>query len=74
MSRIKYTDQIASNPLMSYHKKDAAKPKNEIRIIRYIEAVGDRRTPFEKHWGCKPDEIVLTKGEEEEWNKKTQKI
>jgi len=37
-----------------------------------MSAVSLRLMLFEDHWGCKPDEIVLTKKEEEEW--KVQKI
>ena len=69
MSKIKYTDQIASNPLMSYHEKDAAKPENKVEIIRRIMGPEQLKSAFEKYWKCKPEEIVLTQKEEKEWNK-----
>jgi len=38
-----------------------------------MSAISLRLLLFEDYWGCKPEEIVLTKAEEEEWIK-TQKI
>jgi len=69
MSKIKFTDQIASNPLMSYDGKDAAKPENKVEIIRYINGPRKPKSAFEKYWGCKSEEIVLLKEEEKQWCK-----
>lgn len=73
MSKISYDAKVACEDLNSFFgdspKKPALEPKEKEKDCR-VDDCEQKETSFEKHWGCKPEKIVLTRKEEEIWMKR----
>jgi hypothetical protein len=71
---ISYEAKIKSMALMDFDGKEALKeeeivvPVEEKKEITVAEEI-PKLTAFEEYFGYKPEQVVLTKKEEEEWKK-----
>lgn len=68
--KISFGAQLSSRQLFDFDGQEAVKDKEIIVPVQEVIVPEVELTAFEKYFNCKPEQIVLTREEQEKWRDK----